>query len=302
MPTVAPAGPVARDVRAQLAEALSLVAGSDAADAAGLAELLYAQWYARPRHPFVMPSGCPPDLAEMLRAAHAGFRHWERGWRIEDVGARGQAVVRRGSELRLLERCDYSSTARPGLLPRRGDQVAVTGRRDRVDPAERWWRTSGRSWSWVAAPAGLVRVYFNVELAGLPALIERLTGLLAEEDEPWLVKCATDPAVHARADATVAYLTRDAIERRAAQIVDVALGAGDHARTTGPPLTMPVVAGLAVAVDPGCDESFGMHRCRLIAEATGADVEAVLERFARDGVDAARPWARRDDPRLPWER
>jgi hypothetical protein len=284
----------ARATRDALTAALAAVA-----DGADTADLLYAHWYARPLHPAAPPPGCPPDLVELLRASHAGFRRWEAGWRVEQVGPRGQAVVRRGAEVRLLERSDYSPAERPGLLPEAGDEVSVTSRRDRVDPADGWWRTGGRSWSWIAPPAGLVRLYFNVGLAGLPALVAGLTGLLADEPEPWLLKCATDPAVHARADAAVAYLPPAAVARRASALVALAAG---HARSGRPPLTLQVAPGLAAAVDPGGDESFGSHRCRLIAEAASGGVEAVLERFAHDGVDAARPWARRDDPRLPWER
>jgi hypothetical protein len=293
MHPVVPREMAARDTREHLADALALVADCEAKDASALAELLYAGWYARPRDPFALPRGCPPDLVETLRAAHVGFRQWEGGWQVEHVGARGQAVVKHGVEVRLVERSDYSPSERPGLLPQPGDHVSVTCRRDRVDPADGWWRTAERSWSWVSPPAHLVRLYLNVELIELPALVERLTALLATEDEPWLLKCAVDPRAHARADATVAYLTPVAVERRSSQLVELTRLAGAYARTDRPPLTMPVVPGLAVAVDPGPDESFGVQRCRLIAEAAvgpEASIEAVLERFARD------------DPQLPWER
>jgi hypothetical protein len=290
------------EVYEQLEEALAFVEGSGADDAHIRAEALYAHWWARPRYPSKVPSGCPPDLVEMLRAAHYGFRDWERGWRVENVGPRGQAILRRGAQVRLLERSDYSPIARGGLLPRAGDEVWVPRRRDRVDPEDGWWRTSGQSWSWGAAPTGLVRLYFNREVAGLPGLVAGLTGLLADEPEPWLLKCATDPASHMRTDAAIAYLTMGTVERRAAEIVELALDTGGHARMGRPPLTAPVVPGLAAAFDPGGDESFGAHRCRLIAESTAGTLEAVLRRFAADGVDPARPWARREDPQLPWER
>ncbi|HWI70872.1 MAG TPA: T3SS effector HopA1 family protein [Baekduia sp.] len=286
---VAPDATAAATTTAQLAEALALGAGADA-------DRLYAEWYARPLRPFAVPASCPPDLTEALRAADAGSGLWEDGWRVERAGTRGHAVVRRGAEVRLLERIDYTPLARPGLLPRRGDEVAVTGRRDRVD-GDGWWRTAGRSWSWAAPPSGLVRLYFNMDLAGLPALIARLTGLLAGEPEPWLVKCATDPATHARADATIAYLTPESATRWAGALVACAHGA----RNTVPPLTLAVAPGLSAAFDPGPSESFGTHRCGLIAEAP-ATVEAIATRFDRDDIDVLRPWARRDDPLLPWER
>jgi hypothetical protein len=290
------------DVNTQLEEALELLAGCESENAAVRAEALYAHWYARPRQGFEVPTGCPPDLVEMLRAAHVGFLTWEDGWRVENVGPRGQAVVRRGSEVRLLERCDYSPATRRGLLPRPGDEVSVTCRRDRVDPGDGWWRTSGPSWTWAAAPPGLVRLYFDREVVGVPSLVATLTHMLADEPEPWLFKCAVDPSQYARSDVIIAYLTPCAVERRAVQIVELARSGGVLGRCGGPPLTLRVAPGLTVAFDPGGDESFGAHRCRLIAEAADGGVQAVLARFAADGVNPARPWAREADPLLPWER
>ena len=80
-----------------------------------------------------MPFGCPPDLTEMLRTAHASSRDWEEGWRVDAVSPRGQAVVRRGAELRLLDRIENSPIRGRGLLPLAGDQVLVTGRRDHAN-------------------------------------------------------------------------------------------------------------------------------------------------------------------------
>src|SRR3954467_10154005 len=111
-----------RETRTQLEDALAVLAGMEHGDRDARRDTLYAEWYARPRRADDRFTG-PDDLVELLRAAHAGFHDWQPGWRVEDVGARGQAVVRRGTELRLLERCDYSPSARRGLLPRRGDEV-----------------------------------------------------------------------------------------------------------------------------------------------------------------------------------
>lgn len=281
-------------IREQLREALACLAGD------GDGEALYAAWYAKPRHASTPPAGCPPRLGELLRAAHAGFRAWRGGWRVEQVGRRGQVTVRDGGEARLLERCDYVATGRAGLLPRPGDEVIATERRDRLDAEEGWWRTAGPAWSWAAPPPGLVRLYFNRPVSGLPALVGRLTGMLAGEPVPWMLKCATDPAVYARRDAVVAFLARDVVERRWAEIVDAP---GDEdARPGAPPLTLQVAPGVGAAFDPGGGESFGSHRCRLVAGAAGGTVDDALRRLAEGGIDPDRPWARRDDGLLPWER
>jgi hypothetical protein len=286
------------ETRHQVRQALAVVARHHFVDA----EVLYTQWYAQPSPGRTVPPGCPPDLTETFRAAHRGFLHWEAGWQVVQVGPRGEVLVRRDAELRMLERCDYAPVGRRGLLPRPGDEVCAAGIRDRVQ-RDGWWRTAGRSWQWLRAPQGIVRLYLNVEFPALPAVIRRVTDALADETEPWLLKCAVDPAVHARTDAVVAYLPLDVVQRRADQLYAIP-GTDASVREDHPPLTLPVAAGIAAAYDPGGDESFGTHRCRLITEAVEhgeATVDGIVEYLAHQGIDEDRPWARRDDPRLPWE-
>src|SRR5215470_9763805 len=91
-----------KGTRDQLEAALDLLVRCESENVVSRAEALYAQWYALPFQPFEVPDGCPPDLVEMLRAAHSGFLEWEDGWRVESVGARGQIVVRQDGQVRLL--------------------------------------------------------------------------------------------------------------------------------------------------------------------------------------------------------
>lgn len=288
----------------ELRSAVSLVDGM-AGDTAAVAARLYAGWYACPPAPPARPEHLPPALVEMLRAAHAGARRWEAGWRVERVTRGGRVVARKGEAARIVERSDYVAVDRPGLLPRPGDEVRVTGCCDLVGP-DGWWRTWSPPPAWTSTPPGVVRLYWSLGLVGLPGLVSALTDELADEEDPWLLKCAVDPDVHCRADATVAYLTAGAVRRRAASMAEIAAGLGSSAGPNAPPLTLRVAPGLAAAVDPGEGESFGEHRCRLVAEALagrrGPALDAVVDRLAADGVTPARPWARRDDPPLPWER
>ena len=67
--------------------------------------------------------------------------------------------------------------------------------------------------------------------------------------------------MHARPDAVVAYLTLPALDRHADALTEIASGIAAPGR--GPALTLAIVPGLSAAFDPGGDESFGGHRCRL---------------------------------------
>jgi lantibiotic modifying enzyme len=68
-----------------------------------------------------------------------------------------------------------------------------------------------------------------------------------------------------------------------------------------PAFTRLLAPGLGLAEDPGDGDSFGMHRCRLLADAlvtaheqgahsVEARVDAVLDRFAREGINPDRPY------------
>jgi hypothetical protein len=274
-----------------------------------LVAMLYDGWYARPFGSVALPASFPTDLVQVFRAADDTSNRWDGGWTAETVSPSGLVIARRGKEVRMAGRSDYLAVHRPGLLPVIGDGLELSGRRDRIDAEGAWWRTAGRSWRFSRAHPGLIRLYWNYELAYLPALIRRLTSLLAESDRPWMLKVAGRRETHVRADAAVLYLTRDAVGEMAPALDEISLDLSAHARPGAPPLALPVRPGLAVAVDPGENESFGQHRCRLIVEALhdgdlsdpSAAVGAILDHMRGVGIDADRPHAHRSDPRLPWE-
>ena len=279
-------------------------------EVAELGELLYATWYARPRHEVIVPPHFPVDLVQVLRAADATGRRWEQGWVADRVAPDGRVIARRGSSVRMADRCDYLAVRTPGLLPAPGDDLVMAGRRDRVDGDGAWWRTAGRAWRFTRAAPGLVRFYWNIDLPTLAALVGLITSALADEERPWMLKCAADPETHRRADATVLYVARDAVDTLAGPVESIAASVAAGLREGNPPLTLPIRQGLAVAVDPGDGVSFGQHRCQLIARAAGAgtldDTGAVCTRieasFDAAGIDPSRPYAGRDEAPLPWER
>jgi hypothetical protein len=321
-------GPDVREaVRAALAMARTgRIEGGAAADAAPLAATLYATWYAAAAPvPALVPDGrlddpmpLPDDLAALARSAHAAAARWEDGWAVERTGPGGKVVAERRGERRVLYRADYVVPGRGGLAARVGDLVHACARRDLVDPDGAWWRTRGSAWSETTPPDGLLRLYWDVSVAGLPRLVHELTTLLDPLDAPWMLKCAADPAHHARPDAVVAYLVRADAAALVSGLEGVRSAIADMARDHRPPFTLPVGRGLAAAEDPGRSLSFGEHRCRLVAEGVVASLaenrqaarsvgdaeseaaSAVAARFAAEGLDPRRPWAA-GPQLLPWE-
>lgn len=276
-----------------------------------LAALLYQRWYARHHAPVQLPPGFPTDLVEVLRAADPRAAVWEDGWVCDRVHVDGRVVARRGNEARMLDRCDHLHATRPGVHVVSGDQLRVAGRRERVDASDGWWRIAARRWRFTRPPARLARLFCHLDVAALPLLVAEVTGRLeALEDGPaWQLKVAVDPALHARADGAVLYLDADRLEVAVDAVEAIVTSLTPHGRTPTPPLARQVAPGFAVAVDPGGEDSFGSHRCRLLAEALDgwhpdAGIEVALIRIAdrleAEDIDPGHPERRRGDVELPW--
>jgi hypothetical protein len=256
---------------------------------------LYASFYcrgrvepARWREP--QPVAGDPWLLEALAAANAGSGGWEPGWSIERI--EGEVAVVRSPALRArvpLSACraddgppqpgaDASlrlASERPGLSP--GHLTLVGGELD----------------------GDVVRVYWHVIAAGAVELVRALTSRLEADGFAYRFKLAHHPLGFNRADAAVLYLRAEDFPPLRTALAGLAEALAHRLRPRVPAFTLPLAAGVGLAEDPG--ESFGEHRCRLLAEgilearehgARGrtARSERVMARFARAGVDIDAPY------------
>jgi hypothetical protein len=269
-------------VRAALAmigedpEARRLLSGSAGApDTAGtLTDWLYLHWWCGSTGPVVtgrLDSDESARGAARLQAAWRTAAARSDGWLVlAAVG--GQLVA-----AQLADRADrrVRTTAdavvissRPGMPPRPGDLVTLRQGETGLDATGSWWWAhTGRPHDVTSGP--LDRWYVHAhDLSAAAALIPLLLAIAAEAGCDASVKCPPFAAGYDRSDALVVYLPRDrasaaeaALHRRAAAIADlVAPGV--------PPLTRPLLPGVAQAQDPGEAHgpvSYGQLRCSQVA-------------------------------------
>ena len=267
-----------------------------------LSDRLYAEWYAAVRapKPLQLGDGAPPLLG-MLRAAHAGSLRWESGWRAVQVSSAGRVVASKGTEQRLLGLADYVCDERPGLPPRPGAMISVTGRRESSRVVPGFWVTHTEAWQPQSGP--FVRLYWNVQPAGAAALVREITQRL-DSQLPYALKVPADPALFARTDAGVLYLADRASPAVLPQVGGIHRAIGDVLGDEVPKLCKRLAPGLGLAEDSGgALESFGTSRCRLIAEAIIATptrgtatraqlLRAICRRFADAGIPPEKPHLR----------
>jgi hypothetical protein len=152
-----------------------------------------------------------------------------------------------------------------------------------------------------ASSAGVLRVYWNVGLAGAPALVRALTSRLNAESIPFRLKVADHPVRLDRCDAAVLYLPSEAFARVREPLRHVAGALADKLRPTVPAFTLELAPGVGLAEGNGAGESFGLRRCALLADAIvrahergiarpDGRLATVATRFAEDGVSIDAPY------------
>jgi hypothetical protein len=234
------------------------------------------------------------SLSHELAAANEGVGHLEMGWRViseED----GRRIVQRGG-LRLWVGADEIAAG-----ARIGDAVTVRLPADLPAFSPGFYTVRGDRGLSGEGPQVLDRFYLDLRPEGAVPFVREVTRRLNRAGLTFVAKVVDVPGGFDRRDSAVVAFER--ADRKSA------LGAAEELRGAlaafldggAPAMTLPLAPGLAFAEDPGGGESFGAHRCLLLAEAavTAAErdlhapedrLEVVRERFAQAGTTLDAPY------------
>jgi hypothetical protein len=127
--------------------------------------------------------------------------------------------------------------------------------------------------------------------------VHALTSRLNAEEVPFRLKLANHPYRLARCDAAVLYLASDGFRSLRETVLDMASALTEHLRPRVPAFTLELVPGVGLAEHDGGSQSFGDHRCALLAdgivrahEQRVAGIHAVNMRFEEAGVRMDAPY------------
>ncbi len=271
-----------------------------------LQNTLYQYCYVRP---FTGAAVDPPyqaaegdELTAALSRANAGRERWEAGWSIEQILPSGQILAKRYDARRFLWPGEFVSRDGPGIQPRPGLQVSVFLPRESATMQPGFHFVFGEAVADQGDELDLVRLYWNVTADGAPVLTNALTTALNRFAVPFRFKTLSHRAAYGRTDSAVLYVSRRYFRIAAELVVEAVLPALAGVLGSGTPLFSKRLApGVGLAEDPRSGESFGMSRCRLLAEAVwhaGArgvhDHEArlrfVVKYFQKRGCDLKQPY------------
>ena len=221
------------------------------------------------------PRGAARALSHELAAANEGTGYLEPGWRVVAADG-GQWTVQR-ADLRLWVTAEDIETEAdpPGI----GDAVALRHPGDQPGLSPGFYIARGDRVFSPERPRMLDRVYLDLRREGAVPFISEATRRLNGAGLAFTAKVVDDPDGFDRRDAAVLYFERRDRDRALEAADELSRALAPFLDDGAPAMTLSLAPGVAFAEDPGAAESFGSHRCLLIAEAAVDAAERGLERL-----------------------
>jgi hypothetical protein len=273
-----------------------------------LTEVLYGRAYARRLGwpaPAATTPGADDDLVPALSAANPGRERWEAGWQVRQALSTGRIVAERHGGARFLWPGEFIASDAPGGAPQKGTRVTLWRPRESATLQPGFYYAFGEA-AW-EDEAPLLRVYWNAAPAGAVALTAALVATMNRWGVPFRYKCLSRRSLYPRTDSAVLYVARRGWRLVRELMAEVHAAVAPQLNPDPPLFARPLAPGMSMAEDPGTGDSFGMSRCRMVAEGlwtawrtghpgTRGRLEAVRQAFERGGVSLDRPWVSMSSP------
>lgn len=241
------------------------------------------------------------DLTPALSEANATRERWDAGWQVYQVLPSGQVMAHKQGRTRALWPGEFLSTDAPGLAPRPGTNLSVFFMRETKTMQPGFYFAFGEAQAGELDSFSLARFYWNLRAEGAVPLMRSATRGLNRFQVPFRIKCLTNTSFYTRNDAAVLYVDKRFYRITARVLAGVYREVARHLRPDAPLFAKPLADGLALAEEPYTGESFGMQRCRVLAEGLlsaharglrdeGSRLEEVERHFAAYGLKLEAPY------------
>ncbi|HBN09654.1 MAG TPA: hypothetical protein DD435_13720 [Cyanobacteria bacterium UBA8530] len=267
-----------------------------------LEEYLYAHCYAHwNSNAFQSSSNDDEELfVEQLLLATSRAYYWDPGWIITSVFEGGAFATNERVQVFI----DDLSRVFPST-PRKGEVVNLK------IPCS--WPNLSPGFFYLFGPNGLfpkdcslMRFYLNIAPEYASELLATLLDVLGPEGVRFEAKVAKKPDAYRRVDPAVIYAAVEGVRSIQHQLIELSYRHPEWWREGIPLFTKQLAKGLAMAesprFEPGKDrQSFGAHRCRLLAQGILDALQKGYTQQAacRDCVERAF-WVEGIDPKYPY--
>ena len=256
----------------------------------------YCHRFAGKRHEPKMTA--PPDggLIEPLARANSTVERWDPGWRMTRQEPDGSIWAAKGGATRLFQQGRYAGGSPDGT-------IAVHVVREARGYQPGFYHAFAETLADQLDDRTLLRLYWNIRPEVAPELLGDLTRTLNDFRMPFQLKCLNSEALFPRADALVLYVSRRFHRVLLPLVARCHRRLAAHLDDDTPLFARRLAPGLGLAEDPGDGQSFGMHRCGLLATAlcqayaagrtdAAGKLQILAATFAQQLLDLSRPHLR----------
>ncbi|HEX8156281.1 MAG TPA: lanthionine synthetase LanC family protein [Solirubrobacteraceae bacterium] len=241
------------------------------------------------------------QLTRELARANRGCGYWQPGWVV--TGRHDEMVVVRRDGLELwIATEDCRPCAGGSIAPASDVALRLPNGSCELSPGY-YSAMSDEALDPEGRGGTLVRLYWNVAPASAACLMIAITSHLNAARLPFRLKILSDALSYGRCDTAVLYMLKDDLKAGARELARAYAEALDGLRPGTPAFTKEIAHGVSLAEDAGDGESFGQHRCELLAEGLIRASEhghrkleqrmaSVEGTFAQAGVDFELPYLR----------
>ena len=240
------------------------------------------------------PQGMTPFL-QSLSSANAGTGCPEDNWEVRAVEENALLVRKDGLNV-------WAWTT-GCLIPREdsvevGTRIALCLPKEFLNMSPGFYMALGDRELRLDDSDPVLRFYWHLTPDCAAAFVGSATTRLNAGGIPFRLKLLRDPNLYNRCDAGVIYARKRDYQSISCILADVYHEVCSSLEPGIPAFTKALAPGLGLAEDPGDGQSFGEHRCHLLADALIAAHEsglssvpertrAVADRFEREGLDLA---------------
>ena len=237
---------------------------------AALTGVLYHRCYSQafgPQAPVAnagQPVTIDPGFINRLTQANGGRERWDAGWRIYQTLPNAQLLVQKGEVSRSALPGEY--ILNPPGQARPGQEILIRVVPEAKDLQPGFYFCFSETLSDQFDDFDLIRLYFNTPASAAPSMLGALSWALNRFEVPFRLKCLSAPDHYYRTDSMVLYFAKRHFQIVAELLATMPGPVLAQLNGTVPLFSKSLRPGIGLAEDPGTGESFGMHRCRLLAE------------------------------------
>lgn len=206
------------------------------------------------------------QLSQQLSEANDTTDRWESGWQIAEILPTGQIRAEKHGRTRFMWAGEFLSNQGFGVQPQPGMQINAFFPKESATLQPGFFFTFGQTFmdSWEEMNA--MRFYWHIDENGAPGLLRGISSRLNRFRIPFRFKVLNNSLPFNRSDSAVLFLNRRYYRIAIELMAEVHEEVKDSVKPETPLFTKHMADGLGLAEDPMNGDSFGMSRCRILAE------------------------------------